>query len=206
MPEYCFYPGICQEFPGNLLGNLLLNEFAGKFARRICREFAVNLPAGICLGELATGNLPVEFARGGCWRIFQWICKGMWICYRNLLVICWGICQEIHQWICHGNLPKGICWGNSLLYLWCITWEFARQFVMEICSGNWPRNFSEILAGNLLVNSLGPLVLITAYYCLLVLIWHDRDLPAFYVFLPAKPVLCIPPFCPPWLSGASSAK
>ena len=65
MPEYCFYPGICQEFPGNLLGNLLLNEFAGKFARRICREFAVNLPAGICLGELATGNLPVEFARGG---------------------------------------------------------------------------------------------------------------------------------------------
>jgi hypothetical protein len=82
----------------------------------------------------------------------------------------------ICQVICHGNLLR----------------EFARKF-------------SEILAGNLLVKSLGPLVLIIDYYCLLVLIWNDRNLPAFYVFIPEKLILCIPPFCTPWLPDASSA-
>ena len=112
-----------------------------------------------------------------------------------------------------GNLSRKLSWefakGNVLGKFSVIFAGHYLGICRAICHGNLPkefaRKFSEILAGNLLVNSLGPLVLITDYYCLLVLIWHDRILPAFYVFIPAKPVLCIPPFCPPWLPGASSA-
>jgi hypothetical protein len=108
------------------------------------------------------------------------------------------------------NLSREFTKGNLLGKFSVIFVVHYLGICQAICHGNllreFARKFSEILAGNLLVNSLGPLVLITAYYCLLVLIWHDRILPAFYLFIPAKPVLCIPPFCPPWLPGASSAK
>jgi len=87
-----------------------------------------------------------------------------------------------------GNLSRKLSWefakGNVLGKFSVIFAGHYLGICRAICHGNLPkefaRKFSEILAGNLLVNSLGPLVLITDYYCLLVLIWHDRNLPAFY--------------------------
>ena len=167
MPEYCFYPGICQEFPGNLLGNLLLNEFAGKFARRICREFAVNLPAGICLGELATGNLPVEFARGGLLENFPVNLQGnvnlLPKFARNLL----------------GNLP-----GNSSVNLsreftkGNLLGKFSVIFVVHylgicqaICHGNLLRELAKEFFGNFGGQFAGEQPRASSpYYCLLLLI------------------------------------
>ena len=72
-----------------------------------------------------------------------------------------------------GNLSRKLSWefakGNLLGKFSVIFAGHYLGICRAICHGNllreFARKFSEILAGNLLVNSLGPLVLITDYYC-----------------------------------------
>jgi len=55
------FPGICWAICHEIAGKFG-DEFAGKFARRICWEFEVNLPPGILPGETCHR----QFAGGIC--------------------------------------------------------------------------------------------------------------------------------------------